>query len=158
MSVKTVQKGPSLEDIIKSMDVMSKEYVEIGLFSKGAGKDFDKNLAMRMAHFEKGSAKANLLPRPVFQTTMSDRKSEVKQYMKFLYGELLKGNMSRKEIYNLLGKRYTKFLKDQFITRSFAPLKDSYKIRPSGRPVTANSTPLLDTNEMRSKITYKVRL
>ena len=156
MSIKVKHSGPSLEDIIKSMDVMSKEYVAVGLFSKGAGKDFDKNLAMRMAHFEKGSFKTNLPARPVFQTTMQDRKAEVKQYMKFLYGEMLKGNISRKEIYNLLGRRYTKFLKDQFIKRTFAPLSPNYTIRPSGRAVTANSTPLLDTNKMRSKITHKV--
>jgi len=156
MSIKVTRKGPSLEDIIKSMDTMSKEYVAIGLFSKGAGNDYDKNLALRMAVFEAGSINGNMLPRPVFQTTMADRKVEVKQYMKFLYGEMLKGNMSRKEIYNLLGKRYTQYLKDQFLRRTFAALKPSYKVRPSGRAVTPNSTPLLDTNKMRSSITHKV--
>jgi len=156
MSFKVVQKGDSLQAIIKNIDKMTKDHVEVGLFSKGAGKNMDKNFAMRMAHFEKGSAKAHLPSRPVFKTTLNDRKSEVAQYMKFLYSELLKGNMSRKEIYNLLGKRYTQFLKDQFIKRTFAPLSENYKVRPSGRAVTPNSTPLLDTNKMRSKITHKV--
>lgn len=158
MSVKTVQKGPTLQAIIKNIDTIQKEHVAVGLFSKGAGRNMDKNLAMRMAHFEKGSVKAHLPARPVFKTTLNDKKSEVKQYMKFLYKELLEGNMSRKEILIKLGKRYTKFLKDQFVTRSFASLSENYKVRPSGRAVTTNSTPLLDTNEMRSKITHKVRM
>ncbi len=158
MSIKVIQKGDSLQAIIETIDKIQSEHVAIGLFSKGAGRNMDKNLAMRMAHFEKGSVKAHLPARPVFQTTLNDKKSEVTQYMKFLYKEFLEGNMSRKEILTLLGKRYTKFLKDQFITRTFASLSENYKIRPSGRAVTVNSTPLLDTNEMRSKITYKVRL
>ncbi len=158
MSIKVIKKGDSLQAIIKNIDKIQNEHVAIGLFSKGAGKDMDKNFAMRMAHFEKGSVKAHLPARPVFQTTFNDKKSEVTQYMKFLYKELLEGNMSRKEILTKLGERYTKFLKDQFITRTFVSLSENYKVRPSGRAVTANSTPLLDTNKMRSKITHKVRM
>lgn len=160
MSVRTIQKGPSLEDIIKNLDKANKnkEHVAIGLFSKGAGKDFDKNLAMRMAHLEKGSVKAHLPPRPVFRTTLESRKTEVKNLIAEIWSDILSGKISKKEGYNKLGKAYTKMLKDQFTRRRFFSLSPNYKVRPSGKLVTSGAIPLIDTGEMRRKITHKVRL
>jgi len=158
MSFKVVRKGQSLEAIIKNVDSMKDEYVAVGLFSKGAGADYDNNLAMRMAHFEKGSAKAHLPSRPVFKTTMNDRKSEVKKEMSDLWGDLVAGKLSKKEAYNKLGNIYEKMLKAQFTRRKFAPLSPNYKIRPSGRRVTPGSIPLLDTHRMQRAITHKVVL
>jgi len=156
MSFKVIQKGPSLTAIIKNIEAMEKEYVAVGLFSKGAGKDYDDNLAMRMAHFEKGSAKAHLPSRPVFKTTLSDRKSNVKDFMAFLMNRVLTGKFSRKEAYNKLGDEYGRMLRAQFIRRKFASLSPNYHIRPSGKRVTPGSIPLLDTKRMQRAITHKV--
>ena len=156
MSFKVIQKGPSLQAIIKTIGKMEDEYVAVGLFSKGAGNDYDKNLAMRMAHFEKGSVKANLPARPVFGTTMADRKKEVKVLIGKLFGKVLAGKLTRKEAYEILGIDYTKMLKIQFRRRKFAALSPNYRVRPSGKKVTASSIPLLDTEKMKNNITYEV--
>lgn len=156
MSFKVVKKGTSLTAIIKTIDSMEAEHVAVGLFSKGAGKNYDNNLAMRMAHFEKGSAKAHLPSRPVFKTTLNDRKKEVKEFMAFLMGRVMSGKFTRKEAYNKLGDEYGRMLKAQFTRRKFAALSPNYKIRPSGKKVTPGSIPLLDTHRMQRAITHKV--
>lgn len=156
MSFKVVKHKTSLTAILKDIKDMDNDYVAVGLFSKGAGKNYDTNLAMRMAHFEKGSAKAHLPSRPVFGTTLKDRKTEVKKEMALLWADILNGKTSKKEAYNKLGKLYAEMLKEQFTRRKFAALSPNYKIRPSGKKVTSSSIPLLDTHTMQKAITHKV--
>jgi len=153
----TIKRGKtSFTAIVDNINKAQADYVAVGLFSKGAGKDYDNNLAMRMAHLELGSARAHLPSRPVFQTTLSDRKSEIKKFMKDLWSDVLLGKIAKKKAYGKLGKEYEGMLKAQFTRRKFAALSPFYKIRPSGRRVTPSSIPLLDTNKMRDSITYKV--
>ena len=158
MSV-TIKKGKtSLTAVIDNIEKSRSEHVAIGLYSKGAGKDYDKNLAMRMAHLELGSAKAHLPPRPVFSTTLESRKGEMKKLIADLWAGVLAGKISRKNAYREIGKVYEKMLKDQFTRRRFMSLSPNYKVRPSGKLATPGSIPLLDTKTMRDKIEYKVEM
>jgi hypothetical protein len=149
--------------MIKNISEFNNKAVGIGIWGKGPTPK--ENLAYRMVVHEKGyvvphaygsGPRVHVAARPVFGTTFHDYKKKVQNFIeKTLYPQLLQGKITPDEAIAMLGSWYEGKLKEQFRKRKFKRLSIHYKIRPSGRPVSPGSIPLIDDGDMRNAITWK---
>lgn len=165
MSV-TVKRSPkvSIGGMVLAINEFHNKAVAIGIWGKGPTPK--ENLAYRMVVHEKGyvvprayggGPRVKVPARPVFGTTFHDYKKAVQNFIeKTLYPKLLLGKIDSDTALAMLGAWYEGKLKEQFRKRKFARLSSFYKIRPSGKPVTPASIPLIDNGDTRNAIEWRI--
>lgn len=154
----------TIGEIIKNISEFDGKAVSIGIWDKGPTPA--ENLAYRMIVHEKGyvvprayggGPPARVPARPVFGSTFKDYKKAVNKLIENeIYPKLASGKIDSDTALAMLGSWYEGKLKEQFRKKKFKRLSKHYRIRPSGKPVTPNSTPLIDTSDMRNAIKWVI--
>lgn len=163
MSVEVKRRSKiTVGEIIKNISEFDDKAVAIGIWDKGPTPA--ENLAYRMAVHEKGytvprayggGPPAKVPARPVFGSTFKDYKKAANKFIeKDLYPKLVAGKIDVDTAIAMLGSWYEGKLKEQFRKKKFKPLSKYYRIRPSGKPVTPSSIPLIDDGTMRKAIKW----
>jgi len=138
---------------IKKLDTV---VIGIGHFSdSGKTEDGEIDLAELMATHELGSKKMNIPARPVHGRTFRANEAKMRKLIVKLSAEVMMGGMRPEVAMALLGNFYEGALKEAFTKFKFKKLSANYKKRPSGKKVTPNSIPLVDTGNLRGAITWK---
>jgi phage gpG-like protein len=149
MGVVQFERDLGWKNIVKESKHLKGSFTKVGLF--GNGGDASTNMAERAAVHEFGTRKGNIPPRPFNRRAWSRHKNEVIKLMDKKYNDILKtkGRATVKKALQDIGGFFEGKLKETITEGGFISLKPATIARKG------STTPLIDTGDMRRRITHR---
>lgn len=139
-----------IKEIKSNLKDLSRYAIEVGIFSdSGSSKDGVSYLLIATVH-EFGVAVKNIPERSFLRSTFDEKSDEWFNFAKKRMPAVLIGQMSARQLMELLG---AKMVSD--IQKTIKDISDPPNA-PSTIAQKGSSNPLIDTGGMRMRVTYKV--
>jgi len=126
---------------------MNKSFTKVGLF--GNGGDASTNIAERGAVHEFGTKSGKIPSRPFNRQAFSKNLKKTEKVVAIWYNKVIDGKSSTKKALQNIGEWFEGKLKEEITSGGFVALKSATSARKG------SSKPLIDTGDMRRRITHK---